>query len=68
MPVLSQEKRAELIEDLEKRAGLKVKSLEIGQIDFIRDCAWIKVTYFLAPGEENAIDSLRRSKDFLEDR
>lgn len=62
------EKRTELIEDLEKRAGLKVKSLEIGQIDFIRDCAWIKVTYFLAPGEENAIDSLRRSKDFLEDR
>lgn len=58
------EKRAELIEDLEKRAGLKVKSIEIGQIDFIRDSAWIKVTYYLAPGEGNSIDSLRKPQDF----
>lgn len=60
------EKREELIADLEKRAGLKVKSIEIGQIDFIRDCAWIKVTYFLAPGQGNSIDTLRKPQDFHE--
>lgn len=62
------ERRTELVADLEKRSGLKVKSLEIGQVDFIRDCAWIKVTYLLAPGEDNSIDSLRNPKDFQESR
>lgn len=62
------EKRDELIADLEKRAGLKVKNIEIGQVDFTRDCAWIKVTYFLGEGEDNSIDSLRNPKDFQESR
>ena len=62
------EKRAELVADLEKRAGLKVKSVEIGQIDFIRDCAWIKVTYQLGQGEVNSIDPLRKAQEFQEDR
>lgn len=62
------EKRAELVADLEKRAGLKVTSVEIGQIDFIRDCAWIKVTYQLGQGEVNSIDPLRKAQEFQEDR
>lgn len=60
------EKRAELIEDLTKRTGLKIKNIELGQIDFIKDSVWIKVTYCLEPGQDNTIDSLAKTKDFQE--
>ncbi|MGN0202641.1 MAG: DUF4956 domain-containing protein [Candidatus Cryptobacteroides sp.] len=58
------EKRAELIEDLRNRTGLDIKDIEIGQIDFLKDTAWIKVTYLLPAGQTNSIDKLRRTKDF----
>ena len=58
------EKRAELIADLESRVGVKIKNIEIGQVDFLKDSAWIKVTYELADGEKNTIDSLTRTKYF----
>ena len=59
------EKRDELIEDLQKRTGLAIKNMEIGQIDFLKDTAWIKVTYYLPDGESNSIDGLRKTKDFV---
>ena len=58
------ERRDELVEDLRKRTGLDIRDIEIGQVDFLKDTAWIKVTYELPAGQVNAIDKLTRTKDF----
>lgn len=44
-------RRAELIADLEQRLGHKVLRVDIGNIDFLRDAAYIKVYYTPAKGE-----------------
>lgn len=59
------ERRTELIADLEKRTGMKITGVELGQIDFLKDSVWIKVTYELPGGEVNTIDSLRKTRDFI---
>lgn len=58
------ERRDELVEDLRKRTGLDIRNIEIGQVDFLKDTAWIKVTYELPAGQVNTIDKLTRTKDF----
>lgn len=55
--------RAALIADLEERTGLKVLDIEIGHIDFLRDVAYIKMTYNLEPGKiQNSIDQITKFK------
>ncbi|MBQ7192377.1 MAG: DUF4956 domain-containing protein [Paludibacteraceae bacterium] len=57
------DKRAELIADLEERTGLKVLDIEIGHIDFLRDVAYIKMTYPLEKGKiNNSIDLITKFK------
>ena len=57
------ERRAELIADLEARTGLKVTDVEIGHIDFLRDVAYIKLTYPLEKGKTfNSIDQITKFK------
>ena len=57
------ENRAALIADLEERTGLKVLDVEIGHIDFLRDVAYIKVTYPLEAGKiSNSIDLITKFK------
>jgi len=57
------ENRAALIADLEERTGLKVLDIEIGHIDFLRDVAYIKVTYPLEKGKiHNSIDQITKFK------
>ena len=57
------ENRAALIADLEERTGLKVLDVEIGHIDFLRDVAYIKVTYPLEKGKiSNSIDQITKFK------
>lgn len=57
------ENRAALIADLEERTGLKVLDVEIGHIDFLRDVAYIKVTYPLEKGKTvNSIDQITKFK------
>jgi len=41
----------ELLEDLKKRTGLDINKVEVGNIDFLRDVAYIKVYYTPANGE-----------------
>ena len=60
------EKRAELVADLEKRVGVKVDSLEVGHVDFLRDAAYIKIYYTLGKGETATIDELTKAKNFVE--
>ena len=57
------ENRAALIADLEERTGLKVLDIEIGHIDFLRDVAYIKMTYPLEHGKiNNSIDLITKFK------
>lgn len=57
------ERRAELIADLEERTGLKIIDVEIGHIDFLRDVAYINITYPLEKGKvHNSIDQITKFK------
>ena len=58
-------RRAELVADLEKRLGFPVEDLEIGHVDFLKDAAWIKVRYRLAPGQEATIQGLTKARDYV---
>jgi len=58
------ERREELKADLEKRTGLKIESIDVGSIDFLRDSAFIKITYEDNDGHDNTIDCLEKPKDF----
>ena len=56
------ERRTELLEDLKARTGLDIQKLEVGHIDFLRDVAYIKVTYTLPKNEESTIDMITKFK------
>ena len=58
------ERRKELKDDLEKRIGVKIRSVEIGAVDFLKDSAFIKITYELPQGETSSVDQLRKEKDY----
>ena len=59
------ERRAELVADLEKRLGIPVQALEIGHVDFLKDAAYIKVSYRLDKSQEATIQELTKAKDFV---
>jgi len=48
--LIKPEKRAELIRDLEERTGLKIRRVEIGRVDFLRDSVRLYIHFF---DEEN---------------
>ena len=57
------ERRAELIADLKERTGLNILDVEIGHIDFLRDVAYINITYTLEQGKVvNSIDQITKFK------
>jgi hypothetical protein len=63
--LITPERRPELIADLEKRLGVKVKNVEIGSIDFLRDMAMLRVSY---EGTSNSVDEMPKfSKDQLKE-
>lgn len=41
--LITPDRRAELIEDLKKRTGLDIISVEVGKVDFVRDIAWLVI-------------------------
>lgn len=59
------EKREELIADIEKRVGIKVQKIEIGHVDFLKDAAFVKVSYNMEKGESNTINSLTKAKKYV---
>lgn len=50
--------RAELIEDLERRTGLKIQKVEVGGIDFLKDSAVIKIYYAEEAEEVNTVNNM----------
>ena len=49
------ENKEALIEDLEQRTGLKIKKVEVGGIDFLKDSVVLRVTYE-GKGKANEVD------------
>jgi hypothetical protein len=55
--LITPDRREEMIADLEKRLGLKVKYVEMGGVDFLRDMAVVKVFYEAEPkAASNTVD------------
>ena len=57
-------REAELIADLKERTGLDITEIEVGHIDFLRDVAFIKVTYKPFTKTHNTINTITKLKDF----
>ena len=51
------ERRMELIADLEERLGHKVNKVDVGNVDFLRDVAFLKVYYTPTKGENPPTDN-----------
>ena len=58
------EKRQELIADLEKRLGVPVTGVESGHVDFLKDSAFIKVSFSPEKGHTGEVDHITRAKDY----
>ncbi|MBR5333555.1 MAG: DUF4956 domain-containing protein [Alistipes sp.] len=63
--LITPEKRAEMIADLEERLGHKVEKVEVGHVDFLRDVAFVKVYYELPEGEANSVDTVTKPNQFV---
>lgn len=59
-------RREELIADLEKRCGVNIDDIEIGNIDFLKDSAYIKIYYKSVSSTSSTIDHVVRNKQFVE--
>ena len=57
-------RETELIADLKERTGLDITYVEVGHIDFLRDVAFIKVTYKPFTKTHNTINTITKLKDF----
>lgn len=60
------ERKDDLIADLKERLGLDIVDVEVGHVDFLKDSAYVKVTYLPADGKPNNIDRITKAKDFPE--
>ena len=58
MELIVPQRRAELIADLEYRLGLKIRKVEVGGVDMLRDMAVIKVFYDSNQDEQNSVDNI----------
>lgn len=63
--LITPDRREEMIADLETRLGHKVEKVEVGHVDFLRDVAFVKVYYELAPGETNSVENVTKPNQFV---
>lgn len=56
--LITPEKEPELIEDLKKRTGLDIVSVEVGGIDFLKDAAIVKMYYRPNNNSVNTVDTI----------
>ena len=57
-------RETELIADLKDRTGLDITDVEVGHIDYLRDVAYVKVTYKPFSKTHNTINDITKLKDF----
>lgn len=60
------EKYGEMLQDLRARTGLSIERFEIGQIDFLKDIAYVKI-YYSTNGKINTADNIEGTGDHLTD-
>jgi hypothetical protein len=56
--LIKTDKMQELIDDLQKRTGLKIDSVEVGHIDFLKDSAMLRVHYYPDTPHTNSVDKM----------
>ena len=56
------DRREELMADLKERTGLDIIKVQVGSIDFLKDTAFLKVTYIPDDPEPNDIDMITKFK------
>ena len=56
------DRREELLADLRARTGLEITKVQVGSIDFLKDTAFLKVTYIPDDPEPNDIDMITKFK------
>ncbi|MBP3757635.1 MAG: DUF4956 domain-containing protein [Prevotella sp.] len=61
--LIKPEHRQELIDDLQQRLGLKVISVQVGAIDFLRDMAILRVAYEETGQENREINNMLKIKN-----
>lgn len=60
--LIKPERREELLADLKERTGLDIIKVQVGSIDFLKDTAFLKVTYIPDDPEPNDIDMITKFK------
>ncbi len=65
--LVTPDRKADLIADLEKRLGLEIVQVEVGAVDFIRDMAMVKIRYRGKRSDSDVADNLKLTKDQLKD-
>lgn len=60
--LIKPERREELLADLKERTGLDIVKVQVGSIDFLKDTAFLKVTYIPDDPEPNDIDMMTKFK------
>ena len=60
--LIKPERREELLSDLRERTGLEIVKVQVGSIDFLKDTAFLKVTYIPDDLEPNDIDMVTKFK------
>ena len=56
------DRREELLADLRERTGLDIVKVQVGSINFLKDTAFLKVTYIPDDNEPNDIDMITKFK------
>ena len=56
------ERHEELLADLRQRTGLDIVKVQVGSIDFLKDTAFLKVTYISDDPEPNDIEMITKFK------
>ena len=57
------DRREELLADLRERTGLEIVKVQVGSINFLKDTAFLKVTYIPDDPEPNDIDMITKFKN-----
>jgi hypothetical protein len=56
--LITPDRRADLIDDLNRRLGVKVAKVEVGSVDFLRDSVMLKVFYEAETGQDNTVNRI----------
>ncbi len=68
LDLIAPERREELFKDIEQRCGIIPTDVEIGNIDLLKDSAYIKVYYETSGNRPPTIGNIVRNKQFVENQ